>query len=334
MIAHMNRPLLLLASICVACADAHPSTKQSLGHQLDREQPIEAGWSLVAQLGEPATHALWAAADDDVWIVGGYPEDIDPGFTPGPDPDPTSRLTHFDGLSWTDVASPSEIMLTAVWGSSARDVWVLDAHGKAFHYDGRSWRARPELSGAALGGSSATDVWFGDTREMLHWDGAKAARFPRPEGDFLISIFAFSARDVWAGGGSGALLHWDGAAWSSVASGSTLYNYGLWGAAPDDLWIVGNGGNRLHWDGRALHGEDKGFTGFEAIAGTASDDVWGVGECCWDRGQNLAWASHFDGTRWTDTEFASLQAQLVGITVTPAKTLYALSSAGELIVHR
>jgi hypothetical protein len=332
----MKRPLLAsFALLTTACSEATAIDLHIPQDTQGFEQPIEGGWSIVADLGNPSILSLWAAADDDLWLAGGYPPVIDPGFTPGPDPDPVARLAHYDGHAWQDVESPSSSMLTQVWGSSATDVWVLDVLGKVFHFDGRSWSAMPELSGDAIGGTAADDVWLAQRGTLVHWDGRQQATFVSPARDIIIAIYAFSPDDVWAGGGGGTLIHWDGNAWSDRSPGSTLYNVALWGAAADDFWAVGNGGNRLHWDGQMLDTQAQDYTGFEGIAGRSSKDIWGVGSCCWDDDKReLAWASHFDGKRWNDVKLKSLTGTLQAATVTPEKTLYAISSEGELIINR
>jgi len=68
---------------------------------------------------------------------------------------------HWDGYSWSQVASPTSGDLNAVWGSSADDVWAVGVD--ILHWRGSSWVKVPEPNGFRLctdiWGSSGNDVW-------------------------------------------------------------------------------------------------------------------------------------------------------------------------------
>jgi hypothetical protein len=284
----------------------------------------DLGWEAVATLGSPPLHRLWANADDDVWLVGGYPYPIDPGFTPYPDPEAESRLVHFDGTTATEIPSPSNTILDGVWGVSGDDVWVADGDDVIFHYDGTGWSNVDTLEwlGGAIDGVASDDVWFGG-RTFKHWNGATMEEFSSPCLDYVSAIAAISSDDVWAACGTGTLVHWDGTEWSAVPTVSQLWVLGLFASASNDVWGVGNGGNRVHWDGAELSERSEGYVTYEALDGTSASDIWAVGSCCWDVSM-APLVAHFDGSSWTDHRVRDFDGGLSDIAKTPTGRFYAL----------
>ena len=140
---------------------------------------------------------------------------------------------------------------------------------------------------------------------------------PKPP-DTYLSLWGFSASDVWIAGANGTLMHWDGSLWNPVST-SGLYIYGLWGASSNDLWGVGNDGYQLHWNGTGINSTNtQGYTGFNTISGLSASDIWALGSCCWQDGGSQPWGAHYDGARWTYQEepaigFASALTTTSGI---------------------
>ena len=143
---------------------------------------------------------------------------------------------------------------------------------------------RPQLSSVAV--VSPNDVWavgisydYSVYRTMvMHWNGTNwrffASPSPGSSANFLYSVDAVSATDIWAVGDMVALnvpvktlvLHFNGSKWSVVPSPNVP------GPNP------GSSENRL--------------TG---VAAVSANDVWAVGS-----GSNGALTMHWDGTAWTD----------------------------------
>lgn len=89
--------------------------------------------------------ALWAIADDDIWVVQRAP----------------ASIHHFDGSKWQ--ASPSPVGgPRAVWASGKGDVWIA-GDGGAARFDGQAWSKIGGLPKGLLTvtGQSASDVWIG-----------------------------------------------------------------------------------------------------------------------------------------------------------------------------
>jgi hypothetical protein len=284
-------------------------------------------WTTFAKLGGPGLRKIWGSSDSDIWVVGSY-DYAGTVLLDGPAVIPLPRVVHFDGTSWRDADVSGWTEPWYVWGTARDDVWILGAPAR--HFDGTSWTAFPAADGTSVWGTSQTDVWFGKDPGLLHFDGTAVVAVPTPAIDGVLSMWGFSPSDVWAGGGNPGLMHWDGASWSLVTTNTTLYVLGLWGARPDDVWGVGNGGNRLHWDGAKITGTSEDYTNFEAVIGTAADDVWAVGECCWQNGaEYVGWRSHYDGTSWTSEQVPGVSG-ITGIWVSPSGRYYAVAGSAIL----
>ena len=111
----------------------------------------------------------------------------------------------------------------------------------AWHYDGRTW-TRVASGHDLEGGSalSANNVWAFDGTDVAHWNGSTWSRtsvaslLPAKQllnDPMLTGILALSSHNVYAiangflqdEGGPMVVLHWDGHQWSKVAAG----NYGF-----------------------------------------------------------------------------------------------------------
>ncbi len=188
-----------------------------------------SAWSIVPSPNKgPFPNALSSVtvvASDDVWAVGSW---FTKAFV-----DQTLVL-HWDGATWTRIASPSV-------GKGANDLVSVDA-------------------------LSADDVWAVGSRGLHtlteHWDGTawSVSKSPTPGGNAdLAGVVAVAADDVWAVGGRldpGAralrtlVERWDGARWRVIESANKgLSDNHLWGvaASPGRMFAVGSffrgGGN-------------------------------------------------------------------------------------------
>jgi hypothetical protein len=210
-------------------------------------------WSIVPS-PNPGTQlndllGVAAVSAHDVWAVG-YRE----GRPEGPNP-LENVILHWDGLSWSQVASPN-------LGSGAN-----------------------QLFGATA--ISAGDVWAvgfaGGAPLALHWDGGAWSIVPVPmnrgsSSEVLKAISGAAGNDVWGVGQSRGLYtnqtfttlqHWNGTYWTEKVcrarsasnppdgyegGGPDAYFTGVSAAASDDVWAVGVRGAGpliLHLDGEA-----------------------------------------------------------------------------------
>ncbi len=119
---------------------------------------------------------VWAAAEDDVWAVGGNPRDRQG----------SPVIVHWDGNTWTlfEVPELDRDFVTSmfkVWGTGPDNVFAIGAVGV-----------------------------------ILRWDGTSWTQVPSGTGDDLVSLWGRAADDIIAvgGRGNGVFGRWDGTAWS------------------------------------------------------------------------------------------------------------------------
>jgi len=106
-----------------------------------------SSWSEVQPaMANIAYSAVWAAAPNDVFVVGNT---NDQGI-----------ILHFDGTAWSEMPAPPTGPLLEVWGTTGSDVYAVGV-GTILHYDGQGWSeilAAPQRL-AGVWGSSPTDVF-------------------------------------------------------------------------------------------------------------------------------------------------------------------------------
>jgi len=108
-------------------------------------------------------YGVWAASTTKAFAV---------GFMGG--------IAHWDGSTWTQVASPTTVTLTHVWGLSATDVYASgsDATGSVFlHYNGTTWAPfavpPPESVIANIWGTGPNDLFIVGNEGLHRWDGTQ-----------------------------------------------------------------------------------------------------------------------------------------------------------------
>ncbi len=123
------------------------------------------------------------------------------------------NITHYDGLLWTSVPTPSVSDLRDVWVSDSGKAWTVGFY-TALAYDAGAW--------TTIGGNTVKN---------------------------LNAVYGFADDDVWAGGTFGQLIHWDGVEWLTIPTGTTQTIRDIWGSGSDNVYFVGEGGTILHWNG-------------------------------------------------------------------------------------
>lgn len=110
-----------------------------------------------------------------------------------------------------------EVNLTAVWGSSATDVWAVGSGGTVLHYDGIKWE-KAMLEAATPNGSTsftlrsvwlerADDVWIADGNGIRHttgWKGPSDTEWSFvsfPTGGCLPTSIRGIGNTIWIGRG-------------------------------------------------------------------------------------------------------------------------------------
>jgi hypothetical protein len=200
------------------------------GRSWSSMRPGGAPWSPAPGPGVKPFYALYAAAEDDLWVAG-------------------FGVRHFDGTRWSEPVYPTGLPIKALGGVGSQKIWMVGNEGALRAWDGRAWLRVPHDRGPdffGLWANAADDVWaVGSNGAILHWDGHVWKASPSGTGADLYGVRGFGPSDVWAVGDRGTILHWDGWAWSATASPSTHGLLGVWGASAGDVWIVGEDGTIL-----------------------------------------------------------------------------------------
>jgi hypothetical protein len=301
-------------------------------------------WRLVSAApggNPPNFKSVTAVASNDVWAVGRGQDTTPQGYQ-------QTLVEHWDGSAWTVVPSPNGStigsQLLGVDAVSANDIWAVGSSSTLAppyentlieHWDGSSWSIIPspnpsggnfnKLNGVAV--VVANDIWAvgsysGSTSHsqtlIEHWDGSTWSIVPSPNvgpyGNYLYSVSARAANDVWAvgasnNGGNSLILHWDGVSWSVIPSPNiadwTNQLQSVTAIAADDVWAVGvatftwyiSDGDELtssqtiiqHWNGSAWSivpspnpGDANNYYGtikneLYGVAAVSASDVWAVG---------------------------------------------------------
>ena len=201
----------------------------------------------------------------------------------------TSFIEHWNGQSWSHVASPAgeppDGQLNAVSADSPTDAWaggsVMNANDQVVplieHWNGTQWSVSPGAIGAGNGRSE------------------------------VLSVAAVSPADVWALAGVGknnpaVIEHWNGIQWSIVSlpvSGTTLHS--LSAVSANDVWAVGSDGLTLNWNGtqwtQVANPAGQGAA-LEAVDALSANDVWAI--------NTLGTVTEqWNGTQWTAVPTAS-----------------------------
>ena len=121
-------------------------------------------WSPMTHSADVTLDGVWAAAPDDVFVVG------DGG-----------TILHYNGSGWSTMTSGTTENLNDVWGTASDDVYAVGENGTIRHYNGSSWSAMagvPATTSAFTGiwGTSSTDLFVvgtstGTTTWFLHYNG-------------------------------------------------------------------------------------------------------------------------------------------------------------------
>jgi len=257
-------------------------------------------------------------ADNDIWAVG-FSDQV-----PAPPVVDSTLAEHFDGTSWSIVATPSSFngLFQAVAGAASNDVWAV---------------------GVNLSSSSTGDPL------IEHWNGTSwsVVASPTIDGGGLNALAVVSSNDVWAAGtnnGNALIEHWDGTSWSVVTNSVVTSAGALSGISADasnDVWAVGRAGTGgppiLHFDGTnwslvASH-PDIEATSVTALSPTNVWAVVTVGVFFNHRTHRKAAIEHWDGTSWSivsspdPTKSPGLDSFLNGIAAISASDIWAVGDA-------
>jgi hypothetical protein len=209
--------------------------------------------------------AVWAASDDDVWVVGNQ------GF-----------IAHGNGSTgeFTVVPAPSADDLTGLWGSAHDDVWIAGGD-TLLRWNGTAFERPPygEFKVFDVAGSGRDDVWVVGADKVAHlqggtWTTEAAPGFevgPQfPQGSAALAVWANSPDDVFVGVNqfhTQSVWQRDGsttpATWTLIHDGTRGSIGDLFGARAGDLWSSGVFIG-FHWNGYTVSFDDTLFNNWDA----------------------------------------------------------------------
>ncbi len=246
-----------------ACSVAPPDTGGGGGGTVD---PMWQSAFDTSDVG--ALSAVWGSANDDVFSVGGQPEQ--------------GEIYHYDGTDWTAMVVPEVPLLVWVFGFGPGDVYAVGEGGGVLQYDGSTWtRLDPGTDQDLWGvwGRSPSDIWIvgGNVGEgdpvILSFDGTTFTDVPAPENDrnatALFKVWGIGSK-VFAVGESGLIVELADGAWAQVPAGANASDdfVSLWGTSEDNIVAVGGRGSAriARYDGQSWQTDLlSGISGLNAV---------------------------------------------------------------------
>lgn len=189
-------------------------------------------------------------------------------------------LLHYDGQTWSPVASGTQNHLVGVWARAANDAWAVGENGTILRYDGAKWSASTSNTTSNLRsvwGSAENNIWaVGATGTVLHNTGSGWTASPiSGVTTGLNRVTGSSATNVWTVGSGGAVARFDGTSWTAMSiTGATAANLqDAWAVGTNEVWVVGlSSGN-----GSCINARYNGSAWSLATSCTGSSNIWGNG---------------------------------------------------------
>lgn len=275
-----------------------------------------SGWSSVPVPGNPQVWAIWAAASNDLWLVGSI-FDVNAGaYRP--------RVYRGNGTTWTAMDPGTTGEIFDIWGASANDVWVVGNNAMS-HWNGTTWTpvVNPDYLNA-ISGRAANDIWAVGLGATRHYNGTTWTSVTPSGAPIFYDVWVRAADDVWAVGSGGAFQRWKPATgWVTVPQ-AAINLLAITGIGPNDAWAVG-ASTTLHFDGVAWTAVAPGVSAQLNGVGGASGDVYAVAydgtiihhdgfgfrndnasaasnqHAVWGTGPTTVWTAGQSGDLWTLT---------------------------------
>lgn len=274
-----------------------------------------AGGSFAAQAaGTTAQLNAVFGVGPDLWAVG------------------NGTILRFNGTAWS--TTTTGFVLRSVWGASPTDVWAA-SNGAMLRFNGSTWAQSTSAYGQAVFGTSATNVWVVDaTSNAFRFDGLAWTAF-NPGGSLggsplnLFGLTGSSPNNLLAVGASGAMYRFDGQAWWPLIQGVTSsvlsrqYNRSIFPPVGRKLAAVSGGafatvsyqdtftccfaGLLTRSPTPSVKWSFAPFAGGNELTGTSSTNLWSTLT-------STRSVARFDGVSWSTSAFST--AAVPGAVVT------------------
>ena len=187
-------------------------------------------------------------------------------------------------VDWTPVDPPiTGANLNDVWGSSATNVFTVGANGTVLHFNGSTWSHMASGVAwplHAVWGSGPSDVYAGGHEGLLHYDGSAWTSTNVIQD--VTSLWGSGPNDVFAATGEGGmytgnLMHYNGVTWTSLAEIEQAYD--VWSPGGGDAFVVSRWGTiyrRSGGLGTLMPLSTRDF--LRNVTGTSATNVFAVGD--------------------------------------------------------
>jgi hypothetical protein len=288
-----------------------------------------------------ALGAVWAFADDDVWIAGtnayhwnGTGWSSAPACVAfwGTAPNDLFcvragiALAHYNGTKWTDIAPIPETPVRALWGSGPKDVMVL-TKGATYRYNGTTFALAAASGGVSYSDSYPTEVGLWAASATEYW--AAGPRVDTAPG----SLFHLKGAAPWTAFGEnlaadgvacahqGTAFVGTGVAWTATSNPDGVSTLARWNGtdytpyppgtdkpllaidalSAVDVWVTAAGGDVTHWDGTS-------FTAGNVGANTDLTALYAASPTSVWAGGGAGSIFEYDGMNWADRSVKKMSA--------------------------
>ena len=200
-----------------------------------------AGWSTVSSGTPNGLNDMWGVSSGSIYASGG-------NFAG------TTNIEHYNGSSWSALAGvPSAQYLSGIWGLSDTSLFVVATDGSLFHFDGSTWSPMASPTGGRFedvwGASDSAVFAVGRAGLIASYNGTSWSLDSTSTTVNLFHVWGTGPTDVFATGDAGLILHFNGGAWSAMSSGTSQNLAAIWGTSPSNVVVAGAGGTLLRYNG-------------------------------------------------------------------------------------
>lgn len=234
-------------------------------------------------------------------------------------------ILHNDGTAWTAMTSGSSQTLYSVWGSSESDVYAVGDSGLVLHYNGTNWTSVATATVEVLPDVTGTAT---DVLAINATGTVISDSFVNytATGVALRSIWGSSGSDIFVAGAAGSVLHYDGSTWTPMASVTGQVLNSIWGSSGSNVFAVGENGTIIHYNGSTWNTMTSGTVEtLQSVWGSSSSDVFAVG--------TSGLVLHYNGTSWTPVT-SGQTVTLNDVWVSSKSEMFAVGEDGIIISGR